>query len=156
MSRAPGADPVRRRLLIGGALALCWRAVPAQQALAVPRPAPLRDAYGERPIRFDGVRLELPALAENGNSVPVAIDVDGPMTADDHVARIAVFAPANPVPRLIAFELMPAGGVAWIETRIRLADSQRVWAVAERGDGTLQAAVADVTVTLAACLDTFG
>ena len=148
---------LRRRLLASGAaaaVALTVRPLAAAE-LAGPRPAPLREAYGGAPIRFERVRLDVPALAENGNSVPITIDVDSPMTAADHVARIDVFAPANPVPRLVGFELTPLSGVASVEARIRLADSQRVWVVAATGDGRLFGATAEVVVTLAACLDTF-
>ncbi len=150
-------DSGRRRLLAGGAataVTLVARPLSAA-ALAGPLPAPLRDAYGDRAIRFEKVRLDVPALAENGNSVPVTIEVDHPMTAADHIARIAVFAPDNPVPRLIAFELTPACGAARVEARVRLAGSQHIVAVAETADGRLLGASSEVVVTVAACLDTF-
>ena len=156
MTRAP-VDAGRRRVLVGGAatvVALTARPL-AAAALAGPLPGPLRDAYGDRAIRFEKVRLSVPPLAENGNSVPVTIDVDSPMTEANHIVRIDVFAPENPVPGLIGFELTPACGVASVEARVRLADSQRVFAVAETVDGRLCGASAEVVVTVAACLDTF-
>ncbi len=150
-------DIGRRRIVAGGvatAVALVARPVAAAE-LAGPLPALLREAYGNRPIRFEQVRLDIPALAENGNSVPVTIDVDSPMTEADHIARVDVFAPGNPVPRLIGFELTPACGTASIEARVRLADSQRIYVVAETSDGRLLGASSEVVVTVAACLDTF-
>lgn len=150
-------DGRRRRMLACGvatAAALVARPL-AAAAYAGPLPASLREAYGDRAIRFERVRLDIPALAENGNSVPVTIDVDSPMTDADHIARIEVFAPENPVPRLIGFELTPACGAASVEARVRLADSQRIFVVAETGNGRLLGASAEVVVTVAACLDTF-
>ena len=151
-------DRLRRRVVfLAAAAPVALLAQPlSAAALAAARPRPLREAYGEREIVAGRLLLELPALAENGNSVPVSVSVDAPMTEDEHVARIDVFAPANPVPRLIRFELTPQCGLASVETRIRLADSQQVWAVAETSAGQLYGAAAAVVVTLAACLDTFG
>lgn len=131
---------------------LAVRPVCAQRAAL---PEPLAERYGQRPIAFERVAIDLPPLAENGNSVPIQISADSPMTPTDHIRRVDVYAPANPVPHLIGFELSPAAGRAHLETRIRLADSQQIWVVCEDQGGQLWAAVADVVVTLAACLDSF-
>jgi sulfur-oxidizing protein SoxY len=139
----------------GAAVTLIARPLPAA-IVGGPRPDALVAAFGDREITASRVTLDMPALAENGNSVNVVVDVDSPMRDDDIVHRIAIFAPANPVPGLISFELTPLSGRAHVEARVRLADSQRVWAIAETGDGRLYGAVTEVTVTLAACLDTFG
>ena len=113
----------------------------------------LAEIFGETPIREGRVALSLPALAENGNSVALGIDVDRPMSEADHVVSVHVFAEKNPLPRVAEFELGPLAGKASIRTRIRLADSQSVLAVAKMSDGSLYSGTASIEVTQAACLD---
>ena len=113
----------------------------------------LAEIFGETPIREGRVALSLPALAENGNSVALGIDVDSPMSEADHVVSVHVFAEKNPLPRVAEFELGPLAGKASIRTRIRLADSQSVLAVAKMSDGSLYSGTASIEVTQAACLD---
>ena len=96
-------------------------------------------------------QLEIPRLAENGNIVPVAITVDSPMTEQDYVESIHLFAERNPLPRVLEAELGPRNGRARIATRIRLAVSQQVLAVAIMSDGTLWSTAADVEVTVGGC-----
>jgi sulfur-oxidizing protein SoxY len=104
-------------------------------------------------IKVGRVKIELPALAENGNSVPLKINVESPMTAADHVKAIYIFSERNPVPNVVRFHLGPRSGVARIQTSIRLAAAQRITAVARMSDGSLWSGDADVVVTQAACLD---
>ena len=99
------------------------------------------------------VKLELPPLIENGNSVSMNVAVESPMTSEDYVKSIHVFNEKNPQPNVISVHLGPRAGRATIATRIRLADSQRVIAVAEMSDGTFWSDEMDVIVTLAACLE---
>ena len=113
----------------------------------------LQKAFGATPISEGRVALSLPVLAENGNSVALGIDVDSPMSEADHVVSIHVFAEKNPLPRVVEFELGPLAGNASIRTRIRLADSQSVLAVARMNDGSLYSGAASIEVTQAACLD---
>ncbi|MEM1231846.1 MAG: thiosulfate oxidation carrier protein SoxY [Pseudomonadota bacterium] len=124
---------------------------------AIATPAALAQAqaqaYGERPIRDGRITLTVPALAENGHSVALAVSVDSPMTERDHVQRIDVWAEKNPLPLIGRFELSPLSGSAAVRTRIRLADSQTLSAVATLSDGTLWRASAQTIVTLAACTD---
>lgn len=145
----------RRRVMQGLAGTAVMLAVHPVRAQLAALPAPVAERYGERPIVFERVAVDIPPLAENGNSVPIEVRVDSPMTPADFIRRIDVFAPANPVPHVIGFDLSPASGRAHLETRIRLADSQQIWVVCENQDGQLLGAVADVVVTLAACLDSF-
>jgi sulfur-oxidizing protein SoxY len=98
------------------------------------------------------VTLEIPALAENGNSVPMTIDVDSPMTADDHVRSLRVFSEKNPLPQVATYRFSPTAGRARIATRIRLAGSQVITAIAEMNDGSLWSGSAKTIVTLAACI----
>ena len=99
------------------------------------------------------VKLTLPPLVDNGNAVALHVSVASPMLPEDHVRRIAVFNEKNPQPHVATFHLGPRAGRAEVATRIRLADSQRVVALAELSDGTYWSDGADVVVTLAACLE---
>ena len=97
------------------------------------------------------VTLRLPAIAENGNAVPLSVMVESPMTAADHVKAIHVFATGNPTPEIAVFHLTPAMGRATVDTRIRLGQTQDVVAFAEMADGSLHMARAEVKVTIGGC-----
>jgi sulfur-oxidizing protein SoxY len=99
------------------------------------------------------VTLEISSLVENGNSVPVSIRVDSPMTETDYVQEIMLFAEKNPQIEVAKFILTPVNGVASVTTRIRLATSQTVTAIAKTNDQQFWQARVEVIVTLAACLD---
>jgi len=99
------------------------------------------------------VTLELPVLADNGNSVTMKVSVESPMSAADHVRRIRLLSERNPVQEMAVFHLGPRAGRAEILSRVRLAGSQNVVAVAEMSDGSFWFDVANVIVTLSACLD---
>ncbi len=113
--------------------------------------AALRETFGDRPITPGRIKLEIPRLAENGNIVPVTITVDSPMSERDHVQSIHLFAQSNPLPRILDVELGPHNGRARVATRIRLAVSQQVFAVAVMSDGSLWSTAADVEVTVGGC-----
>ena len=99
------------------------------------------------------VSLVIPPLVENGNSVPLTVKVDSPMTSADFVKSIAVFNERNPQPNVAHFHLGPRSGRAIVSTRIRLGDSQTLVAVAELSDGTFWSGSADLVVTLPACVE---
>lgn len=99
------------------------------------------------------VRLELAPLVENGNVVPVTLSVDSPMSPAEHVRRLALITQRNPQPEVAVFTLGPASGRAQVATRMRLATSQTVWALAELSDGSWWQTGAEVMVTLAACVE---
>ena len=90
---------------------------------------------------------------ENGNTVPVTVAVDSPMTADDHVVAIGLFNERNPQSEVATFALGPHNGLARVSTRMRLATSQKVVAVARLSDGRCWQHTVDVVVTLAACVE---
>ena len=113
----------------------------------------IRNIVGEAPLRTGKVKLDIPPLVENGNTVPMTVSVTSPMTADDYVRSIHVFNEKNPQPYIGNFYLGPAAGRAQVSTRIRLADSQKVVAVAQMSDGSFWSASVDVVVTLAACTE---
>ena len=108
--------------------------------------------FGNRPISAGRIRLEVPPISENGYSVPLAVEVESPMTADDHVRRIVLFAEENPQPNIARFELGPRSGRARIQTRIRMGGSQKIRAIAELSDGSLWSTETFSIVTLAACI----
>ena len=99
------------------------------------------------------VKLVLPQLADNGNSVPIRITVESPMTEADHVKSIHLYSERNPVSNMANFYLGPRAGRAEINSRVRLAGSQKVTAVAALSDGTFWHDTAAIVVTLSACLD---
>jgi sulfur-oxidizing protein SoxY len=99
------------------------------------------------------VKLELPLLADNGNSVPMKVSVQSPMTEADHVKSIHLISERNPEREMAVFHLGPRAGVAEVSSRVRLAGSQTVTALAHMSDGSVWMDSAEVTVTLSACLD---
>lgn len=111
----------------------------------------LRELFGDRPITRGRVKLDIPRLAENGSIVPVIVSVDSPMTEQDYVKRIHLFAESNPQPRVLDIELGPYNGRARVTTRIRVAISQQVHAVAVMSDDTLWSAAVDVEITVGGC-----
>ena len=123
------------------------RATPAAMEEAI------RKVVGAARVRPGRVKLELPPLVENGNTVPLAISVESPMTAADHVRAIHVFTEKNPQPEVVSFHLGPRAGRARVATRVRLADTQTVVAISELSDGSFWSDRASVVVTLAACLE---
>jgi sulfur-oxidizing protein SoxY len=108
---------------------------------------------GGKAAEKGGIELELPQVAENGNSVPLRIRVASPMTAQDHVSALHVIAERNPRPLVASFHLGPQSGKADVATRVRLAGTQKVTVLAALSDGGFRIAEAEVLVTSAACLD---
>ena len=115
--------------------------------------AAIRNLVGEAQVHAGKVKLDIPPLVENGNTVPMTVSVASPMTVEDHVKSIHVFNEKNPQPNVGNYYIGPRAGRAQISTRIRLADSQKVVAIAQLSDGSFWSATADVVVTLAACTD---
>jgi sulfur-oxidizing protein SoxY len=155
----PHSQPNRRDLLLktarlaGGAGLLLTLAPVSARATPESMVEAMKQVMGERTARQGRVKLELPPLIENGNSVTMNVAVESPMTAEDYVKAIHVFNEKNPQPNVISVHIGPRAGRAAISTRIRLADSQRVIAVAEMSDGSFWSDEMEVIVTLAACLE---
>ncbi len=146
----------RRSFLRAGTAALAGAAIVVRaQGLAGPQditPLIREVTGGKQPERRD-VEIEIPPLAENGNSVPLRIRVTSPMSADDRVTAIHVFAERNPRPHVAAFHLGRQAGRAEISTRIRLAGTQNVTVLASLSGDRFRIAETPVLVTSAACLD---
>jgi sulfur-oxidizing protein SoxY len=150
-SAALGASVGRRAFLASAAAVTIVpsiaRATPETLAAAI------REVTGDAPLREGKVTLDVPPLVENGNTVPLSVKVDSPMTAEDHVKAIHVFNEKNPQPHVFNARLSPANGRAFVATRIKLADAQKVVAVAETSKGEFWTAHAEVIVTIAACIE---
>ena len=146
----------RRRFLeiTGAGIAAVALPLGAKELLPAHDLRPLIGAVAGAAVPRPGrIRIDLPQLAENGNSVPLDIKVDSPMTEADHVRSLHVFAERNPRPLIASFHLGPHAGRAKVTTRIRLAGSQRVVAIAVLSDGSAWSDETEVIVTSAACLD---
>src|SRR5688500_14357077 len=112
----------------------------------------IRAFTGGAEVRNERIQLEIPPLVENGNAVGVTVSVDSPMTATHYVRRIALLNEKNPQADVAIFQLSPRMGRARVSTRIRLAASQTVAAIAETSDGRFWSSKTSVIVTLAACI----
>ena len=108
---------------------------------------------GSNTIRVGRVKLVIPPLVESGNLVVLKLSVESPMTANDYVKAVHVIAEGNPLPNIFAAYFTPRSGRAELTTRVRLADSQRVWAIAQMSDGSFWQGYADTLVTLSACTE---
>jgi sulfur-oxidizing protein SoxY len=113
----------------------------------------IRTVTGGAPVQIGKVKLDIPPLVENGNSVPMTVSVTSPMTPNDYVKSIHVFNEKNPQPNLGNFYLRPSAGRAQVATRVRLADSQKIVAIAKLSDGSFWSVTSEVVVTLAACTE---
>jgi len=113
----------------------------------------IREIVGERAVQRGRVKLDVPPLVENGNTVPLTVAVESPMTEADHVKAIHIVNEKNPQPHVISVMLGPRAGRATLSTRIKLADSQQIVAIAEMSDGSFWSESTDVIVTIAACVE---
>ena len=149
------ALPTTRRSFLIGAGGLAFVTVLPREGRATPEAmkAAIKKVIGDAPLRKGKVRLDVPPIVENGNSVTLEVSVDSPMTAGDHVKAIHVFNEKNPQPNIIGARLGPRAGRAQLSTRVRLADSQNLIAIAEMSDGAFYSDDVDVVVTIAACLE---
>jgi sulfur-oxidizing protein SoxY len=123
------------------------------QATPAEMQAAMRKVLGGATPRPGKVKLEIAPLIDNGNTVPLSVSVDSPMTPAEHVRAIHVFTEKNPQPNVLSVRLGPRAGRASVSTRVRLADSQTVHAIAELSDGSFWSGSADVVVTVSACLE---
>lgn len=143
----------RRQVVAAGAALVSLALVPPAAATPETMAEAIRAFTGEAPVQAGRMKLDVPELVENGNAVPVTVSVDSPMTPDSFVKAIAIFNEKNPQPNVATFHLGPCAGRAVVSTRIRLADSQRLTAIAQLSDGSFVSTSADVIVTLAACIE---
>lgn len=145
--------PTRREVLAGaaalGASVVLRPAVAAAGDLEV-----AVATYANRaPITVGRVKIDIAELVDNGNVVPINVTVTSPMTATDHVKSIAIFNEKNPQRDVARFELGPRAGKASVSTRMRLAATQKLVAVAHMSDGSYWSHSVDVIVTVVACIE---
>jgi sulfur-oxidizing protein SoxY len=143
-------------LLTGAAVAMPVKAqLPAN--IAEIRKAAFKEAIGKvvgnSQLRQGRVKLDIPPLIDNGNAVPVSVEVESPMTEADHVKTIHLFTERNPQPYVLSVQLGPRAGKARIATRARIGDSGDVTAIAQMSDGSFWSDSVRVIVTLSACLE---
>ena len=139
---------------LGAVLALFNQTLRAQSSAAPAALDPdIRKITGGARIGTGRVKLEMPIIADNGNAVPVRISVESPMTAEDHVKVVHLVSDRNPMRHMAAFYFGPASGRAQLSTRVRLAGSQTVTALAELSDGTYWMDRGRIQVTVSACID---
>jgi sulfur-oxidizing protein SoxY len=137
----------REFLIAAGGLGLASVATPARATPAAMQEA-IRKVVGQAPIRVGKVKLDVPPLIDNGNAVALSVTVESPMTPADHVRAIHVFTERNPQPNVIGVRLGPRAGRARFATRVRLADTQTVIAIAQLSDGSFWSDSAEVVVPL--------
>ena len=111
----------------------------------------IKEITGGKALQQGRITLELPQIAENGNTVPIAFEVESPMTDADHVKAVHIFADGNPIPYVASIRFSPASGRARAATRMRMAKTQNVIAVAEMSDGSVYMAKSEVKVTIGGC-----
>jgi sulfur-oxidizing protein SoxY len=149
----------RRAALTGaaasGAGLLVLRSTQPASATPEAMRAVMRAITGDAPVRKGRVQLDLPPLVENGNTVPMTVSVESPMTARDHVTAIHVLNEKNPQPYVVTVHLDHRAGKAAFSTRIKLGDTQRVVGLAKMSDGSFWLGEQEVIVTIASCLENF-
>lgn len=151
--KKPASAATRRHVLASGAGLSAWVLLLPASATSDDLAAAVSAYAGGAAVRTGKVRLDIAELVDNGNVVPLTVTVDSPMTAGDHVRAIAVFNEKNPQREVAKFTLGPRYGKASVSTRIRLATTQKLTAVAQMSDGSFWSNTANVVVTLAACIE---
>lgn len=145
---------INRRKLLGSTLGVAATALLGTSrvfATAEDVEAAIKSIAGDAEVGSGALTLTAPEIAENGNSVPISVNVDSPMTSDAYVESVAIFADGNPNPEVATFHFTPASGEAFATTRMRLAKTQNVVAVAKLSDGTVVSDTRNVKVTIGGC-----
>lgn len=145
----------RRQFVLGGVTLAVLAALPAMPALAQAQAKAadelVKKIVGDaKPIEGKLV-IDMPEIAENGNTVPFTLSVDSPMTEKDHVKAIHMISTLNPQPNVVTFRFSPTSGAAKAASRMRLIDTQDVIAVAELSDGKFLMSRRAVKVTVGGC-----
>ncbi|WP_216269027.1 SoxY-related AACIE arm protein [Polynucleobacter sp. Nonnen-W13] len=154
----PSSNPIKlsRRMYLSalGLLGLStWMAPSLTMAKKPEAMEAIAKIAGSNTIRDGRVKLVIPPLVESGNLVVLKLSIESPMTANDYVKAVHVIAEENPSPNIFTAYFTPRSGRAELTTRVRLADSQRVWAIAQMSDGSFWQGYADTLVTLSACTE---
>jgi len=143
--------PSRRQVLAGSAGALAIATLGVAPAHANNAQDLIKAFTGGKQAAEGKVKLDLPEIAENGNTVPMTVSVESPMTDASHVTDVLVVGDGNPNGGMVTFQFSPLSGVAEANTRIRLAATQNIIAVAKMNDGSFVTASKQVKVTIGGC-----
>ena len=151
----------RRRLITAGVGLAAVAAMPLPvcvhaQMIRTPlnnMPEAIKRLTGAAIINTGRVKLDVPPLVENGHLVPLTVNVESPMTEANYVKAIHVYTERNPLPEMAVFRFTPLSGRAFAATRVRMADTQNVIAIAQMSDGSFWSDSVHLIVTLAACLE---
>ncbi len=142
----------RRQVLAGSAGALAVAALGTVPAVAANDSTDLIKKFTDGKTPIEGkVKLDLPEIAENGNTVPMTVSVESPMTEQAYVTEVLVVGDGNPNGGMAKFHFTPLSGAAEANTRIRLAATQNITAVAKMNDGSFYTASKQVKVTIGGC-----
>jgi len=146
----------RRQFTIGAAAGMAAAAIPvsvlAQDSTATPAwEQAVKKVLGDAKPIEGKVTIEMPEIAENGNTVPFSITVESPMSDKDYIKAIHVIATANPQPGVATFRFTPLSGKATVSSRLRLARTQDVISIAEASDGRFLMSKRSVKVTIGGC-----
>jgi len=142
-----------RRQILRGSLVVAVGSIFARQGFATAEDvqAAIAELAGDAAVETGKITIKAPEIAENGNTVPISFDVESPMTDDDYVESVMLFAEGNPNPNVATFHFTPINGVAKASTRMRLAKTQNVVAVAKMSDGTFFTESRNIKVTIGGC-----
>lgn len=146
----------RRTFLIGASAGVALAAFLANLPALAQEPVrsideALKKVLGDATASESGITLEIPEIAENGNTVPFTLSVDSPMTEASHVKALHIFASGNPQVGVASFMFTPAAGKAAVSSRMRLARTQDIVAVAALSDGKFLIGKRNVKVTIGGC-----
>jgi sulfur-oxidizing protein SoxY len=146
-------ETTRRETLALAALALLAAFLAPKMAMADEQAvaAEIKKLYGDNKFDSGKIKLDVPEIAENGLVVPVDVEVESPMTEEDYVKAVHVFADGNPFPSVVSYRFTPACGKAAASTRMRLAQTQNIICIAEMSNGDLYMTKANVKVTIGGC-----
>ena len=144
----------RREFVIGAsAVAIIAANLPlmGKAYAAAPWEAELKKLIGDAKPVEGKVTVKLPEIAENGNTVPFTVTVDSPMSDNDYVKTVHVFATGNPSPLVASYSFTPMSGKAQVSSRMRLAKTQDVVVVAQMSNGKFMSGKKTVKVTIGGC-----
>ncbi|CCD98186.1 thiosulfate oxidation carrier protein SoxY [Bradyrhizobium sp. STM 3809] len=147
-----GAINRRQAFLLGGGfvaltvLPMAANAEPSNDAAEL-----IKKFTGGKEATKGKITFDLPEIAENGNTVPLALTVESPMTAENYVKEVLFVADGNPNAGVATLMFTPMSGKAEASIRIRLAQTQNVIAVAKMSDGSLFTERKTVKVTIGGC-----
>jgi len=143
----------RREVLFAAAGLAAAVALPAQPTFATTTEVDelIKTIAGSRKIAEGKVTIDLPSIAENGLVVPLNFAVESPMSAEDYVQAVHIFADGNPHPQVASYTFTPLSPKAAAQLRIRLAKTQTVTVLAVMSNGDVYSAGQEVKVTIGGC-----